>query len=208
MGGSRHINFEDIKTVTWGHWTPVFIERKETLDPNLCFSVIAKEQCLDLQAPDRSVAELWVLGLRALLGLDPVESDRIAQQMKENGTMPGLRNRGRDGKKDRRTSKTKSRRERTHKKRTKSLMLLQQDLFVMTCTTVFRNIEEEGQYSVNQTIRDRFNAKELYEEALQADIPWRQWNHWVRAKVMDYLKRHEDNDGDDPEGEDEKCSIM
>jgi len=204
--GSRHINFEDIRTVTWGHWTPVFIERKETLDPNLCFSVIATDQCLDLQAPDRSVAELWVLGLRALLGLDPVESDRIAQEMKEKGTMPGLRNRGRD-KKERRT---KSRRERTHKKRTKSLMLLQQDLFVMTCTTVFRNIEEEGQYTIDQSIRDKFNAKLMYEEALQQDIPWRQWNHWVRGKILNYLKSINDyqDPNADPVDEDEKCSVM
>merc|ERR1719464_2240317 len=127
-----------------------------------------------------------------------MEADNIAQKMKENGEMPGLRNNRKST-----TGRRGSRRDkpsRTHKKRTKSLMLLQQDLFVMTCTTVFRNIEEEGQYSVNQTIRDRFNAKELYEEALQADIPWRQWNHWVRAKVMEYLKRQEDNengDGDD-----------
>merc|ERR1719464_89769 len=127
-----------------------------------------------------------------------MEADNIAQKMKENGEMPGLRN-NRKSTTGRRVSR-RDKPSRTHKKRTKSLMLLQQDLFVMTCTTVFRNIEEEGQYTISQTIRDRFNAKELYEEALQQDIPWRQWNHWVRAKVMDYLKRHQENengDGDD-----------
>merc|ERR1719204_1850102 len=127
--------------------------------------------------------------------------------MKEKGTMPGLRNRG----KDKRDRRTKSRRERTHKKRTKSLMLLQQDLFVMTCTTVFRNIEEEGQYTIDQNIRDKFNAKLMYEEALAQDIPWRQWNHWVRRKILNYLKtindpQHDPQDG--PVDDDEKCSLM
>merc|ERR1719411_2411044 len=118
--------------------------------------------------------------------------------MREN-SMPGHRSRRR-----RRPSSSSSTRQR--KKRTKSLMLLQQDLFVMTCTTVFRNIEEEGQYTISQSIRDRFNAKELYEEALQADIPWRQWNHWVRAKVMEYLKRNQNGDDEGGEGDDdEKC---
>ena len=53
-------------------------------------------------------------------------------------------------------------------------MLLQQDLFVMTTTTVFRNLEEERVWEIDQSVRDRFNAKVLYEEALKQDIPWRQ----------------------------------
>jgi len=200
--GSRHINFEDICTITWGHWTPVFTARKETLDHNLCFSVIGREQILDLQAPERDVAELWVLGLRNLKGLDNAESDRIAQEMKSNGTMPGLRKKKRE---ERHTRKA-SRRE----KRTKSLMMLQQDLFVMTCTTVFRNIEEEGQYSITQSVRDKFDAKQMYAEALQQDIPWRQWNTWVRQKIMDYLKRYNDTPEETQnfEEEDEKCNVM
>lgn len=200
--GSRHINFEDICTITWGHWTPVFTARKETLDHNLCFSVIGREQILDLQAPERDVAELWVLGLRNLKGLDNHESDRIAQEMKTNGTMPGLRKK--KGKE--RQNRKASRRE----KRTKSLMMLQQDLFVMTCTTVFRNIEEEGQYSITQSVREKFDAKQMYAEALQQDIPWRQWNTWVRQKIMDYLKRCNDTpeDSQNFEEEDEKCNVM
>merc|ERR1719150_1389580 len=126
--------------------------------------------------------------------------------MKAKGEMPGLRPKRESQRRERRQSSRRDK-SRAHKKRTKSLMLLQQDLFVMTCTTVFRNIEEEGQYTITQNIRDRFNAKELYEEALQADIPWRQWNHWVRSKVLDYLKRHDDPDHN-PADDDEKCSVM
>jgi len=200
--GTRHINFEDICTITWGHWTPVFTERKETLDANLCFSVIGREQILDLQAPEREVAELWVLGLRDLKGLDNEESDRIAQEMKTNGTMPGIRKRKRED----RSSKRTTRRE----KRTKSLMMLQQDLFVMTCTTVFRNIEEEGQYKITEAVREKFDAKVMYDEALQQDIPWRQWNTWVRKKIMDHLKLYNDmtEETNGIDDEDDKCTVM
>jgi len=199
--GSRHINFEDICTITWGHWTPVFTERKETLNPNLCFSVIGREQILDLQAPEREVAELWVLGLRALKDLDNEESDRIAQEMKTNGTMPGLRKRRKEDKPSKRTTR--------REKRTKSLMMLQQDLFVMTCTTVFRNIEEEGQYTITQAIREKFDAKLMYDEALQQDIPWRQWNTWVRQRIMDHLKNFDTSEEvQSIDEEDDKCSIM
>merc|ERR1712244_91377 len=75
-------------------------------------------------------------------------------------------------------------------KRTKSLMLLQQDLFVMTTTTVFRNLEEERIWDIDQSVRERFNAKSLYELALREDIPWRQWNHWVREKIVTYLREN------------------
>jgi len=76
------------------------------------------------------------------------------------------------------------------KKRARSLMLLQQDLFVMTTTTVFRNLEEERIWDIDQSVRDRFNAKLLYEEALKEDVPWRQWNQWIRERVVVYLKEN------------------
>merc|ERR1712099_224402 len=98
----------------------------------------------------------------------------------ESGNLPGF-NKNKD------MSETK-RAEREHKKRTKSLMLLQQDLFVMTTTTVFRNLEEERIWDIDQSVRERFNAKSLYELALREDIPWRQWNHWVREKIVTYLR--------------------
>jgi len=85
-----------------------------------------------------------------------------------------------------------------------------QDLFVMTCTTVFRNIEEEGQYCITQAIRDKFDAKLMYDEALQQDIPWRQWNTWVRQRIMDHLKNYNDTSEEvqSLDEEDDKCSVM
>merc|ERR1712154_522031 len=74
--------------------------------------------------------------------------------------------------------------------RTKSLMLLQQDLFVMTTTTVFRNLEEERIWDIDQSVKERFNPKSLYELTLREDIPWRQWNQWVREKIVTYLREN------------------
>merc|ERR1712003_238417 len=82
------------------------------------------------------------------------------------------------------------REKQAHSQRTKSLMLLQQDLFVMTTTTVFRNLEEERIWDIDQSVRERFNAKSLYELALREDIPWRQWNHWVREKIVTFLREN------------------
>merc|ERR1712087_981759 len=128
------------------------------------------------------MAELWVKGLRKLCGQTDEKSDKLAKQAFESGNLPGHRSGHGMG-----VSESK-RAEREHKKRTKSLMLLQQDLFVMTTTTVFRNLEEERIWDIDQSVRERFNAKSLYELALREDIPWRQWNHWVREKIVTYLR--------------------
>eukprot|EP01083_Nonionella_stella_P226033 803132_1 len=180
--GSRHIDFSELLYITWGHWTPVFEARKDQLDPKLCFSVVGRQQILDVQAQSAEMAELWVKGLRRLIGHSDEKSDKLAKQALESGNLPGFN-------KHKEMSGTK-RAEREHKKRTKSLMLLQQDLFVMTTTTVFRNLEEERIWEIDQSVRERFNAKSLYELALREDIPWRQWNHWVREKIVTFLREN------------------
>merc|ERR1719295_2407287 len=180
--GSRHIDFSEILYIAWGHWTPVFEARKDQLKKELCFSVVGKQQILDVQAQSKEMAELWVKGLRKLIGHSDEESDRKAEEGLKSGNLPG-HNRNKD------VSESK-RAEREHKKRTKSLMLLQQDLFVMTTTTVFRNLEEERIWDIDQGVREMFNAKSLYELALREDIPWRQWNHWVREKIVTYLREN------------------
>merc|ERR1712228_1162217 len=133
--GSRHIDFNEILYIAWGHWTPVFEARKDSLDKKLCFSVVGKQQILDVQAQSKEMAELWVKGLRKLIGHSDEESDRKAEEGLKSGNLPGHRSGHGMG-----VSENK-RQEKEHKKRTKSLMLLQQDLFVMTTTTVFRNLE-------------------------------------------------------------------
>merc|ERR1712087_403901 len=148
--GSRHIDFSEIMYIAWGHWTPVFEARKDQLDSKLCFSVVGKQQILDVQAQSKEMAELWVKGLRKLIGHSDEKSEKLAKQAMESGNLPGF-NKNKD------MSETK-RAEREHKKRTKSLMLSQQDLFIMTTTTVFRNLEEERIWDIDQSVRERFNA--------------------------------------------------
>eukprot|EP01084_Bolivina_argentea_P304219 525330_1 len=176
--GPRHISWEDIQYIAWGHWTPVFDARKDQLNPELCFSVVGKQQILDVQAQSKQMTELWVKGLRMLLGQSDYTSDALAKAALETGDIPGS---GKRPKTDNKIDK---------EKRAKSLLLLQQDLFVMTISTVFRNLEEERIWDIDEKVTERFNPKILYEQAVSEDIPWRQWNHWVRDKVVTYLKEN------------------
>merc|ERR1712087_695892 len=181
--GSRHIDFNEILYIAWGHWTPVFEARKDSLDKKLCFSVVGKQQILDVQAQSKEMAELWVKGLRKLIGHSDDKSDKLAKQGLESGNLPGSnKNRG--------STNDAAREKQAHNQRTKSLMLLQQDLFVMTTTTVFRNLEEERIWDIDQSVKERFNPKSLYELTLREDIPWRQWNQWVREKIVTYLREN------------------
>merc|ERR1712176_660100 len=181
--GSRHIDFGEILYIAWGHWTPVFEARKDSLDKKLCFSVVGKQQILDVQAQSKEMAELWVKGLRKLIGHSDSESDKKAKQGLESGNLPGSnKNRG--------SASDAQREKQAHNQRTKSLMLLQQDLFVMTTTTVFRDLGEERIWDIDQSVKERFNPKSLYELTLREDIPWRQWNQWVREKIVTYLREN------------------
>ena len=111
----------------------MFEARKDSLDKKLCFSVVGKQQILDVQAQSKEMAELWVKGLRKLIGHSDEKSDKLAKQGLESGNLPGsTKNRG--------SASDAQREKQAHNQRTKSLMLLQQDLFVMTTTTVFRNL--------------------------------------------------------------------
>ena len=79
-GGGSYIDFSEIEYIAWGHWTPVFQARKDSLREQLCFSVVGIKQILDLQAQSREMAELWVKGLRKLMGHTDGVSDRKAKQ--------------------------------------------------------------------------------------------------------------------------------
>merc|ERR1712176_1532071 len=107
--GSRHIDFTEILYISWGHYTPVFEARKDQLDAKLCFSVVGKQQILDVQAQSKEMAELWVKGLRKLIGHSDEKSDKLAKQALESGNLPGF-NKNKD------MSEAK-RAEREHKKR-------------------------------------------------------------------------------------------
>merc|ERR1719474_199963 len=86
--GSRHIDFSEILYIAWGHWTPVFEARKDQLKKELCFSVVGKQQILDVQAQSKEMAELWVKGLRKLIGHSDEKSDKLAKQGLDSGNLP------------------------------------------------------------------------------------------------------------------------
>jgi len=84
--GSRHIDFSDILYISWGHWTPVFEARKDQLKEDMCFSVVGKQQILDVQAQSKEMAELWVKGLRKLIGQSDEEADHRARKWLNYGS--------------------------------------------------------------------------------------------------------------------------
>jgi len=52
--GTRHIAFSEILYVAHGHWTPVFDVRKNGLDKDKCFSIIARDnKILDLEGSSK-----------------------------------------------------------------------------------------------------------------------------------------------------------
>ncbi len=75
------------------------------------------------------------------------------------------------------------RRRQNDKKKITDIMKLQQDLFIMSTHTVFTHLEEERIWNIDQSLRDNFAPKLMYPMALKDDIPWRQWQHWLREKI-------------------------
>merc|ERR1711879_288420 len=73
------------------------------------------------------------------------------------------------------------------KDRTESLILLQKDLFILTTTTVFRNLEEQY-YPITQEIKMEFNPNDMYKLALEEDISWRKWQPWLTEKVINRMR--------------------
>jgi len=139
--------------------------------------------------PRQRAAQSTAMGSTRGPDLYPTDrTDRNADKSSRRERRESKRERrGRDGSSRRRSRKSRGGKPRPlqeeHKKRTKSLMLLQQDLFVMTTTTVFRNLEEDD-YPITQSLKDSFNPKEMYEKALANDVPWRQWQNWIHEQII------------------------
>merc|ERR1712013_893361 len=102
---------------------------------------------------DRQMAELWVKGLRSLIGHSDEDSDNMAREAKWAKVLHDAEAAP--------TAVQKASKE--HKKRIKSLVSLQKDLFVMTSTTVFSDLEEERIWDIDESVRERFGAKPMYE---------------------------------------------
>ena len=153
------------------------------LDPKLCLSVVGTSQILDIQATSLEMALLWVRGLRGLLGQSEEESEKLAEKNLKSGNLASI-SKGL-GPSQANMPAVKS----SDRLRAQELIKLQQDLFVMTTHTVFRSLQEEGIWEIDESVKEKFNAKIMYEQALKLDVPWRQWNHWLRKQIVDDLKQ-------------------
>eukprot|EP01084_Bolivina_argentea_P178235 308106_1 len=173
--GSRFIEFKDISYVSWGIYTPVLEARKSWLEPKRCFSVVAGDKILDLEGYNQHLAELWVRGLRKLIGHTDEKSDNAAQS-----NMKNLLN-----------DRTKERAQKLRdKQKITNIIAIQQDLFIMSTHTVFRHLDEERIWNIDEQVRERFGPQKMYQIALKKDIPWRQWQHWIREQVTTYLREN------------------
>lgn len=176
--GSRAIKMKDIWYISWGHKTPNLIARKDLLDPAKCFSIVghSEKQVLDLEAYSKREAKIWVKGLRKLKNLTDKRAEELAEMNKSRLLQYA-------SKKD----------EEKKQLRTKQLKVvqLQQDLFVMTVEAVYKELEGEGVWNIDQSVKDKFNANTMYDTVLKKDIAWRKWQWFVREQITNYLREND-----------------
>jgi len=175
--GSRRILWRDILYIARGHCSPVFEAKgkRSRLDPQRCLSIVAKDgTVLDLEYTER-VTALWVAGLRQMMG----HSDRQSQQMAAKNLKNLI------------AAKQRSKQKKREKHaRFDSVMRLQQDLFIMTTHTVIRHLEEERIWIIDQEVRDQFLPQRVFPTVLQADIPWRHWQQWLRERITTFCREN------------------
>eukprot|EP01084_Bolivina_argentea_P014433 26962_1 len=67
---------------------------------------------------------------------------------------------------------------------------LQQDLFVMTVEAVYKELEEQKIWKIDETVRQQFDAESMYETVLKQDVAWRKWQWFVREQITNYLREN------------------
>merc|ERR1712244_59185 len=104
-------------------------QARKQLNAKRCLSVVAKDgRVLDLEGYNMGITELWVRGLRRLVGHSDHKSDEMAERNLKNLL---------ESKEERKERKSGD------KKRFVEIIRLQQPLFIMSTHTVLRNLEEE-----------------------------------------------------------------
>eukprot|EP01083_Nonionella_stella_P026838 73898_1 len=61
------------------------------------------------------------------------------------------------------------------------------EIFRVTMSTVFRNLEQERKWNIDQKCRDVMHLGFLHTVAIRRDIHWREWTQWIRSHVITYL---------------------
>merc|ERR1719150_1659507 len=166
--GDRSINWSDIKFVIKGIKTATMQVWKDEGDDDHTFSVVSNEKTLDCQASDDHSRDIWVDGITKMLG--QTEEDRAAAQEAYD---PNAEEVG-DVEKPR--------------EKTASQLQTQRNLFNMIVKTTFREINFEGLYGfLGDPVQAEFKDDKFYQKALASNIPWRDWEAWVRSEVCAYL---------------------
>eukprot|EP01083_Nonionella_stella_P279366 950364_1 len=175
--GSRAIKMKDIWYISWGHYTPIFLARKKQLEPMKCFSIVghSEKQVLDLEAYTKRDAKIWVKGLRQLIKQTDKKADEWAEMNMQRLVQYAQ-------KQDEAKKQLKQKQLRVVK--------LQQDLFVMTVEAVYKELEEQKIWKIDETVRQQFDAESMYETVLKQDVAWRKWQWFVREQITNYLREN------------------
>jgi len=166
--GDRSINWADIKFVVKGIKTKTMEVWKAETDNDHVFSVVASTKTLDCSASDDHSRDIWVDGLTKMLGQS--EEDRAAAQAAYDPNAEEVA----DVEKPR--------------EKTASQLQTQKNLFNMIVKTTFREINYEGLYGfLGEPVQAEFKDDKFYAKAQANNVPWRDWEAWVRSEVCAYL---------------------
>eukprot|EP01084_Bolivina_argentea_P014438 26968_1 len=70
------------------------------------------------------------------------------------------------------------------------VVYLQQDLFVMTVEAVYKELEEQKIWKIDENVRKQFDAETMYRAVLKHDIAWKKWQWFVREQITNYLREN------------------
>merc|ERR1712242_509490 len=101
--GNRHVEWENVKLIAWGLHTPTFtaMAQNSKIEPLTCLSVVSTHTILDVQHEDPKMVQMWVTGLRQLLGQTDEEADKLSTELRNHPPTtkprPGRRPRKQEG---------------------------------------------------------------------------------------------------------------
>lgn len=166
--GDRSINWADIKFVVRGIKTNTMKVWSDQADDGHVFSVVSNGKTLDCQASDDHSRDVWVDGLTKMLGQS--EEDRAAAQEAYDPNAEEVA----DVEKPR--------------EKTASQLQTQANLFNMIIKTTFREINYEGLYGfLGEPVQAEFKDPKFYAKCQAENVPWRDWETWVRSEVCAYI---------------------
>jgi len=182
--GDRSVKWEDIQFVIKGCVTHTMnIWEDDTThvhDDDHVFSIITKDgsgarHSLDISASDEHSRDIWADGITKLLGMTEEERAKLQSEYQPRA---------------REEEDTEQKLEKTA-----TQLATQKMLFETQTETIFRELNFEGIYGlIGSVIKEEFQNDEFYERTLKKEIPWRNWDSYIRKEIVDYLVRHDVTD--------------